>query len=141
MQSSWILYSLLGMFILSVTVGIRMLQLRYRAVLRDKLDPAYFKLNEGAKLPDYLVKVTHHYDNLYETPVLFYAIVILAFVLHIVDAISLSLAYGYLISRVVHALVHLNSNRIRHRQYIFLLSILLLTALWIYVFIKLSILP
>ena len=137
MQSTWILYSLFGMFVLSVVVGLRMLQLRYRAVLQDKVHPSYFKLNRGAEIPDYLVKATQHYDNLYETPVLFYAIVILAFVLNIVDTVSLILAYGYLISRVAHALIHLNSNRILQRRNVFLVSIILLTLLWLYVFAKL----
>ncbi|VAX01163.1 hypothetical protein MNBD_GAMMA21-1875 [hydrothermal vent metagenome] len=39
------------MFLLSLSIGIRMLQLRFRAVLKDKLHPDYFKLNRGAKLP------------------------------------------------------------------------------------------
>jgi len=67
------------MFLLSLSIGIRMLQLRFRTVLKDKLHPGYFKLNRGAKLPDYLVQANQHYENLYETPVLFYVIVILAY--------------------------------------------------------------
>ncbi len=137
MESTIILYSLLCMFLLSLFIGMRMLQLRYRAVLEDKLHPGYFKLNRGAKLPDYLVQVTQHYENLYETPVLFYAIVILAYILKVVDVVTLTLAYSYVVARIVHAFVHLGSNRILLRRNVFLLSIVILTIFWLYVFIKL----
>ena len=137
MQPTWILYSLLGMFLLSLSVGLRMLQLRYRAVLKDNVRPSYFKLNRGAKLPDYLAQATQHYDNLYETPVLFYVIVILAYILGVVDWVTLSLAYGYLISRIFHALIHMNSNHLLRRRNIFLVTIVILTFMWLYVFTRL----
>ena len=137
MEPKLILYSLLGMFLLSVIIGLRMLQLRFRAVIKDKLHPAYFKLNRGAKLPDYLVQVTQHYENLYETPVMFYVIVILAYVLTVVDVVTMTLAYGYVATRVLHALIHINSNKVQWRRNVFLISIVILTTLWIYVFVKL----
>jgi len=137
MEPEVILYSLLCMFFLSLFIGIRMLQLRFRAVLKDKLHPGYFKLNRGAKLPEYLIQITQHYENLYETPVLFYVIVILAYMLKVVDVVTIVLAYGYVVTRILHALIHLKSNNIEHRKNIFLVSIIILTTLWVYVFIKL----
>lgn len=138
MQASWILYSLLGMFLLSLVIGFRMLQLRYRAVRQDNVHPAVFKLNRG-KLPDYLVQITQHYDNLYETPILFYVIVILAYVLNMVDWVTLTLAYAYVAARIGHAVIHITANRLLQRRNAFLVTIVILTLLWIYVFIKLSI--
>jgi len=137
MEPTVVLYSLLCMFLVSFFTGMRMLQLRYRAVLKDNLHHGYFKLNRGAKLPDYLIQATQHYENLYETPLLFYVIVILAYLLKVVDVVTITLAYSYVVTRVVHAFIHLNSNRVRHRRNVFLISIAVLTTLWIYVFIKL----
>jgi len=68
---------------------------------------------------------------------LFYVIVILAYILKVVDVVTITLAYGYVITRAIHALIHINSNKVRQRRNIFLVSIIFLTLLWIYVFISL----
>jgi len=137
MEPKVILYSLLCMFSLSLFIGVRMLQLRFRAVLKDKLHPGYFKFNRGAELPEYLLQISQHYENLYETPILFYVIIILAYMLNVVDVVTIVLAYGYVVTRILHALIHLKSNNVGHRKNIFLVSIIILTMLWLYVFIKL----
>lgn len=137
MQQSWILYPLFVMVLISMLVGMRMLQLRFRAVLQDGLPPAYFQLNRGGKPPAYMLQAEQHYTNLYETPVLFYAIVILIYVLNLVTVFSLGLAWSYIASRLLHAYVHLGQNRLEYRRWVFLVSIALLAALWIDVLIQL----
>ena len=74
-----------GMVFLTVGIALWMLKLRYKAVLEDGVSAKYFKLNRGAKLPEYLVRVTQHYENLFETPVLFYVAILLILVLEIND--------------------------------------------------------
>ena len=49
MQTTWILYPMFAMVMLTLVIAMRMLQLRFRAVLNDSLNPAYFKLNRGGK--------------------------------------------------------------------------------------------
>lgn len=137
MQTTWILYPMFAMVILTLVIATRMLQLRFRAVVNDSLNPAYFKLNRGGKPPEYMTQVDQHYINLFESPVLFYVIVVLAYVVQFVDMVSLSLAWGFVFARLGHAYVHTGKNRILQRRNIFLLSIILLIALWFYIFIKL----
>lgn len=137
MRQTWILYPLFVMVLLSMVVGLRMLQLRFRAVLQDGLPPAYFQLNRGGKPPAYMLQAEQHYTNLYETPVLFYAVVILIYVLNMTNLFSLILAWAYIASRLVHAYVHLGQNRLSQRRHSFLTSIGLIAMLWSYVFISL----
>ena len=137
MQTSWILYPMFAMVMLTVVIAMRMLQLRFRAVIQDNLNPGYFKLNRGGKPPEYMTQVEQHYINLFESPVLFYVIVVLAYVVQFVDVISLCLAWGFVVARVGHAYVHTGQNRILQRRNVFLLSIALLVTLWCYVFMKL----
>jgi hypothetical protein len=136
-QQTWILYPLFVMVLLSMAVGFRMLQLRYRAVLQDGLPPAWFQLNRGGKPPVYMLQAEQHYTNLYETPVLFYAIVILIYLLNMTNQFSLILAWAYVASRLGHAYVHLGQNSLLHRRNVFLASIAILAVLWSYVFIGL----
>jgi len=137
MPQTWILYPIFVMVLLSMVVGFRMLQLRYRAVFQEGLPPAYFKLNRGGKPPRYMLQAEQHFTNLYETPVLFYAVVILIYVTNMTNLFSLILAWAYVATRLVHAYVHMGQNRILHRRNVFLVSITILAMLWSYVFINL----
>lgn len=139
MQQTWILYPMVGMVLLSMSVGLRMLQLRYRAVFQDNLPRAYFKLNRGGKPPAYMMQVEQHYANLYETPVLFYAVTIVIYVLNLTDPFTLTAAWAYMASRAAHAYVHMGRNRVANRRNIFLASIAILAALWSYVLVNLLI--
>jgi len=130
MQQTWILYPLFVMVVLSIAVGLRMLQLRFRAVAQDGLVPAYFQLNRGGKPPDYMLQAEQHFTNLYETPVLFYTVVILIYVLNMTSLATLLLAWAYVASRLLHAYVHMGQNRLVNRRRVFLSSIVLLTLLW-----------
>ena len=137
MQQTWILYPSFVMVLLSMVVGLRVLQLRFRAVLQDKLSPAWFQLNQGGTPPAYMLQAEQHFTNLYETPVLFYAIVILIYVLNMTNLFSVIMAWAYIASRLVHVYVHMGKNRILHRRHSFLTSIAILATLWSYVFISL----
>lgn len=137
MQQIWILYPLFGMVLLSIVVGLRMLQLRFRAVGQDGLAPAYFQLNRGGRPPAYLVQAEQHYTNLYETPVLFYTVVILIYVLNMTNVLNLMLAWAYVASRLLHAFVHMGQNRLANRRRVFLASIVLITLLWSHVLVSL----
>ena len=108
-----------------------MLKLRYRAVLQDGLNPKYFRLYRGAKLPDYLVKVTQHFDNLLEVPILFYTAIILLVALKITDPFYITLSWLFFISRLVHSFIHTTNNKLKYRKNVFILSVLVLIILWI----------
>ena len=137
MPQTWILYPVFVMVLLSMLVGLRMLQLRYRAVFQDGLQPVYFKLNRGGKPPVYMTQAEQHFTNLYETPVLFYAVVILIYVTNMTTLLTLIMAWIYVATRLVHAYVHMGQNRILLRRNVFLTSIAILAVLWSYVFIRL----
>jgi hypothetical protein len=137
MQQSWILYPMFVMVLISQAVGFRMLQLRFRAVLQDGLPVTYFKLNQDGLPPAYMMQADQHYTNLYETPVLFYAIGILVYILDMTNLFTLSMSWAYIASRLAHAYVHMGQNKIAHRRNIFLTSVAILMLLWGYVFINL----
>ena len=131
-QKAALLLPMIGMIILTFGVMLWMLKLRYKAVLQDGVDPTYFKLyGSETKLPDYLIKVTQHSQNLLEMPLLFYTALILLVALNINDSFYVLLSWGFLISRLIHTYIHTTSNRLIWRKNIFIVSMAILIILWI----------
>ena len=126
-----LLLPVFGMVFLTVGIALWILKLRYKAVLEDGVNARYFKLNRGAKLPDYLVQVTQHYENLFETPVLFYLAIVFILILNLNDLAYVFIAWAYFLSRLIHAYIHTISNRLMYRKYAFILTGTILIFLWI----------
>ena len=117
-----------------------MLKLRYKAVLKDGFDPKYFRLynNEQSSvaMPEYLVKVTQHFNNLLEMPPLFYLALIFLAALNITDTFYVVLSWGYLFSRLFHSYIHTNGNRVMKRKNAFIVSMAILMTLWVRIAIE-----
>lgn len=131
MSHDLILLPLIAMFILTYFVGIWMVKLRFKAVKEDGLNPGYFQTNRGAKLPDYLAKVTNHYANLFELPVLFYVVCVVIYAGNKVDATYIVLAWIFVAIRCTHAFIHITYNNLRHRRNTFLCGSLILALMWL----------
>ena len=111
-----------------------MLKLRYKAVLKDGFDPKYFRLYNNAQssvpMPEYLVKVTQHYQNLLEMPPLFYLALILLAALNITDTLYVVLSWCFLFSRLFHSYIHTTVNRVIKRKNAFIVSMVILIIIW-----------
>jgi hypothetical protein len=69
--------------------------------------------------------------NLFEIPVLFYALVLYLFVAHEVDGVYVWAAWVFVLFRAVHSLVHSTINLVILRFYLYLIASL---ALWFMLF-------
>lgn len=133
-----ILYPVLAMFALTAYCVFRLARMRFKAVSRGEIDPRFFRLYRNADEPDNLRVHSRHLVNLFEAPVLFYVIVIIAAVTQQTGVLPLVLAWAYVILRYAHSYVHLTSNRVLTRFRIFALSWAVLTVLWLVVFAGMS---
>lgn len=89
----------------------------------EELSPLVF-----ARLsPPEVANPSDNLKNLFEIPVLFYALVFYLFVTNQVDAIYVNAAWVFVIFRVLHSAVHCTFNLIMLRFYLYLISTL---ALW-----------
>ena len=75
--------------------------------------------------------------KLLELPVLFYLVCLTLVITLRVDAEFVYLAWAFFISRVVHSYVHLTYNNVIYRLNAFALSSVILTIIWIRLFIHL----
>ncbi|MEX2122678.1 MAG: MAPEG family protein [Woeseia sp.] len=129
-----VLYPVFAMFALTAFCLFRLASLRFAAVRRGEIDPRFFKLYRNAEEPDKLRVYSRHLSNLFEAPVLFYVIAILAFSTQQTGLLPLCLAWAYVVLRYAHSYVHLTSNHILTRFRLFALSWLVLAVLWLVIF-------
>lgn len=104
---------------------------RIRAVAARRVRASDFRLGESAAVPDDVAVANRNMMNLLEMPLLFYVVSIAFFVTRHVQGSVLALAWIYVGLRLVHSLIHVTYNGIRHRLAAFALSNFVLLAMWI----------
>lgn len=83
------------------------------------------------KEPADVRQMTRAIANQYETPILFYAVCLSAYVTQNVGVVMLALAWAYVIIKCCHVFVQTTSNRLRIRRPIFMVSFIVLIAMWV----------
>ena len=75
------------------------------------------------------------FKNMFEVPVVFYAIVAFISIAGTADALYINLAWGFVAFRAIQALVHCTYNKVMHRFIAYLVSSLVLWVMLIRVFL------
>jgi hypothetical protein len=129
MAQTAILGPLFAMVLLTFVVWVTMFVRRIRFLTTNEIDPK--DLEVPGKLaeitPAHVSNPSDNLKNLFEIPVLFYALVLLLFATGQVDGIYLGAAWAFVAFRVLHSVVHCTFNRVMLRFYLYLLASL---ALW-----------
>jgi hypothetical protein len=81
--------------------------------------------------PMRIQQIANSYHNQFKLPVLFYAIVALALITRKADLVFVVLSWVFVVSRLVHAVIHTTSNRVSQRFTAFLVGVIVLMAMWI----------
>lgn len=106
---------------------------RIPAMRRARVDVVELS-RTGAKLelPPKVARVADNYNHLHEQPTIFYALALAAQLAGAVDAVSIGLAWGYVLLRVAHSLVQATANIIMLRFTVFATGSLVLFALLVW---------
>jgi hypothetical protein len=96
---------------------------------------------DSSRWPDRLRKRANNYQNQFELPVLFYALVAILLATRRVDAVEIIFAWLFLFSRLVHSYIHTGSNVVVDRFYAFLASVFALLIMWIWFAVRLFLEP
>ena len=75
-------------------------------------------------------RAADNFRNLFELPVLFYVALVVAALTQQVNAVTLSLAWLFVLLRIVHSWIHCTYNKVMHRFYAYLAGGLVLWTLW-----------
>ena len=131
MSAHNLIYPMAAMVLLIVIVLISLFRSRVAAVRTGQLDKTYFRLYQGADEPETARKVSRHFTNLFEAPTLFFAACLAAMITGVTGTLFVLLAWGYVLARVVHAVIHLGGNRLSKRIQAYFVGWVLLVAMWV----------
>ena len=81
--------------------------------------------------PERVTQITNAYENQLELPVLFYLVVLAAFFSAHMTSTLVVLSWLFVVSRVLHALVHVTTNEMRRRFFLFLAGAAILLLMWV----------
>ena len=101
-----------AMFGLVAFVLTRLALVRLRAVRAGEVPLDFYRDYRGDAQSETLVVVSRHFQNLFEVPVLFYALCLMACATSEVNALLVGLAWLFVAARYAHSYVHLTSNRV-----------------------------
>jgi len=90
------------------------------------------QFRENTNEPPESLFVRNNLANQFELPVLFHAGCLALYAVTAADMVAVVLAWIFVLSRYVHAYIHVTSNRIRYRQPAFSLGFLVLAIMWIW---------
>ena len=128
----------LAMVLLVSTVGIAMLISRVREMRRKRMHPQVMgtSLSRAARLED--VRAADNFRNLFEVPVLFYALAAIALAIGYVPDWLVFCSWLYVALRIAHSVIHCTYNMVYHRLAVFAASFLLLATMWIVFFAEIG---
>ncbi len=84
--------------------------------------------------PEDAVKRAANQRNQFELPVLFYAVTAFALVLNGADFLMVVLAWLFVLSRILHAAIHIGPNKVRWRSPVFAVGFLIVAIMWVKLF-------
>ena len=127
-----IMYPVFVQVLLTITVYAMLAVARARAVRSMSRQRGNPDLAMGrAVWPDDAVKRSNNQRNQFELPVLFYAVVAFALILKGADLTMIVLAWLFVLTRLVHAAIHIGPNKVRWRSPAFALGLLIVAIMWI----------
>ena len=131
MDRNLMLYPVFAMVTLTLIVWIAVYITRVRQMRMKRIAVQELATRSGASqaLKD-VAGPSDNLLNLFELPVLFYALMVLLYVTGRGDAVFLALAWAYVLLRAAHSFIHCTYNRVMHRFSVYLMSSVVLWAMW-----------
>lgn len=121
----------LAMVALTFVVWLRLYFVRVTQMKRERIHPQAIATSAqaAARLTD--SRASDNFRNLFELPVLFYLAVVVAAISGQESAVALTLAWLFVLLRVVHSAIHCTYNKVMHRFGAYLAGGIALWLLWI----------
>ena len=118
MSRDWIFVPVIFQVFLTLFVYLRLLQVKKRAVAEGRVDRTRVAPRDDA-WPDYVIQLNNNIRNQFELPVLLYVLAIMLWLLDSVHGVAVAAATAFVLSRIVHAGIHLSINAIPPRRHTF----------------------
>lgn len=137
MNNNLIFLPVLAHIFLIFMMYIYLAMVKSKAVKGGNVDRQKASLNSKA-WPDNVVQVSNNLDNQFESPIIFYMLSVIYYLTANVDSILLSIMSLYVLTRYVHAYIHVTSNYVPYRFQIFRAGVLILLGLTVWLAFKIA---
>jgi len=125
-----IILPVIALVLLTAVVWVRLYVERIRELKQRRIDPQSLATSASAGQTMQRVQASDNFRNLFEVPVLFYALcAVLASAEHVSSFFVIG-AWVYVALRCIHSFIHLTYNRVMHRFAVYVLSTVILFVLW-----------
>ena len=128
MNDSYIFLPVTTQIILTFWLYIYLAIAKSRAMKLGQVDKERRSLHNDA-WPDKVLQINNCIRNQFEIPVLFYVLIVLLWLTHGITIYVQLLAWMFVFSRIVHAIIHVGSNYVPLRRNVFLFGSLVLMAM------------
>lgn len=85
---------------------------------------------DNSRWPDDIRKLSNNFDNQFQVPVFYYAVLPLLLVLQLADGVTVVLSWAFVASRIVHSAIHTGANAVIRRFQVFVLGFVLVVLMW-----------
>ena len=116
--------------LLSGLVFIKLYRDRIAEIRARRIHPQQLATAKQAHETLQNVAASDHFRNLFEVPVLFYALSGFLAITQLTNLLLLACAWGYVVLRAAHTYVHLTSNTVIRRFQVFFASSIVLYVMW-----------
>lgn len=114
----------------TLVVWVRLYAERIGEMRERRIDPQSFATAREAQAVITRTQSADNLRNLFEMPVLFYALCLAVVTIGVTTPFLVNGAWAYVLLRAVHSLIHCTYNRVMHRFAVYVASTLLLFTLW-----------
>lgn len=130
MSQTGILYPLIVMIGITAAVWLRLYFERVGEMRVRRIRPQAISTSRQAADILQNINAADNFRNLFEVPVLFYVLCILAFASQSVTPLLTGGAWAFVALRALHSLIHCTYNRVMHRFTVYVSSTIILFAMW-----------
>jgi hypothetical protein len=125
-----IFWPLIAQVVLVAIVAIRMYVVRVAEIRARHIHPQSLATSRIASEALQNVAAADNFRNLFEVPVLFFAVCAALAITDAATPLQLALAWLYVGLRVVHSFIHVTYNRVMHRLSVYVASTLCVFIMW-----------
>jgi hypothetical protein len=125
-----ILWPMIAQVALTFVVWLRMYFQRIGEMRAMRIHPQSIATSAAAAEKLRNTSAADNFRNLFEIPVLFYAICLALLLTDRITVTQLALAWTFVGLRVAHSLVHITYNKVKHRFFLYVLGAACVFAMW-----------
>jgi len=129
MESTAILIPMFTLMAFTIVMILTLGVFRNVAVLSGRVRIKVFKSFSEPGETEGLLAIRRNVANLFELPVIFYALCLTVFVAGIADQTVVVLAWAFTGSRLVHSAIHITYNNVLHRFLVFAAGLVIVTLM------------